>query len=196
MRALLIALAILNFSGSSFASGPSLDVIGTEAFSLYPTVTTDLTFESERSQLGWGSFDLTAVPEVDEIRVDLVIGVPAAEIAWRSCKRLEFVGEHSRVVRSADWAGVPMTHGVYDSLRGRLTIEDVRSLARDETSFADVCGEHVRFDAEARQSMLRFVETFDELALTTGESAPSPPLELGPDHDFFPETPVHFPFPA
>lgn len=196
MRAFLIALAILNFSGSTFASGPSLDFIATEAFSLYPTVSTDLTFHSERSQLGWGSFDLTAVPEVDEIRVDLVIGVPAAEVAWGGCKRLELVSAHSRVVRSADWAGVPMESGVFDSLRGRLTIEDVRRLARDETSFADVCGERVLFDDEARESMLRFVEIFDELALTTGESAPSPPLELGPDHDFFPEDPVLFPFPA
>lgn len=196
MRAFLIALAILNFSGSSFASGPSLELIGTESFSLYPTVSTDLTFESERSELGWGSFDLTAVPEVDEIRVDLVIGVPAAETAWQACKRVELVGEHSRVMRTADWAGVPMAHGVFDSLRGRLTIEDVRLMARDVTSFAEVCGERVIFSDEARQSMLRFVETFDELALSTGESAPSPPLELGPDHDFFPEVPVYVPFPA
>ena len=96
MRALLIALAILNFSGSSFASGTDFDVIQSEAFSLYPSVSTDLTFESQRSQLGWGSFDLTAVPEVDEIRVDLVIGVPAAEVAWRTCKRLELVSAQSR----------------------------------------------------------------------------------------------------
>ena len=196
MRAFLTALAILNLSGSSFAASPTLAVIGTEAFSLYPTVATDLTFHSERSRLGWGSFYLTAVPEVDEIRVDLVIGVPAADTAWANCKRLEFIGENSHVVRSADWAGVPMASGVFDSLRGRLTIEDVRSLARDASSYADVCGERVEFDDAARRSMRRFVRTFDELALSTGESAPSPPLELGPDHDFFPEDPVYFPFPA
>lgn len=189
MRAILVALAILNFSGSSFASRPTFELMETEAFELYPSVSADVNFESPRSRLGWGSFDLTAVPEVDEIRVDVVIGIPAETLEWRACKRVELVGEEIRVARSADWAGVPMAEGVFDSVRGQLTIEDVRRIAEDEKSFASVCGERVRFGEEARRSIGEFVEAFDASALSTGESAPSPPIELGPEHDFFPEEP-------
>lgn len=194
MRSFLIALAIVCSSGGGQLQPQSLDLIEVEEFTLYPSVSAELTFDAERSPVGWGSFDLTAHPELDEIRVDLLVGMPADDARWSGCKNMRLTADGETRVRKAQWAGVPMREGVFDAMRARLTIEDVRMLIGANEAHGEICGE--RFELSRRHGLRDFVEAFDEIATTHGPSAPTPPFELSPEHEFFPEEPLKLPFPA
>ena len=91
MRPLLILLCLSMLSGSWFAQpDPELVVVADEPFVFRPSVSAELTWDSPRSPVGWGSFDLTAAPEHDEIRVDddrRYAGLPASVPQLRTTKR-------------------------------------------------------------------------------------------------------------
>ncbi len=203
MRTFIATLSVLCLSGgwyarASDASEPtaSLTTVADLPFSWSPSVAAEMTFDSQRSNVGWGSFDLSAAPEHDDIRVDVLVGTPSAHMRWHRCGelRLRVDGHEERV--QARWAGVRMSGGIFDAVTAALTIEHVRALARAKRASAELCGESFELTRAQRARLRAFVENFDDIATYHGPSAPTPKPELGPDHDYFPDPPRWRPIPA
>ena len=163
----------------------AIAMIEDEPFVFRPSVRAELTYQSPRSTIGWGSFDLTAAPEHDDIRVDLFLGAPAPGPLW-TCGglTLDIDGRRHRV--PAAYAGVPMTQGVYDAITAKLDIEMVRSMAHANHVRLAICGEDidVPVGGAERARLYQFIDTFDDIGLYVGPSAPTPPPELGPEHEW------------
>ncbi len=204
MRPLLIVTAILCLSGRPLAAPPEAvqaraaqqSAMPLETYRYGPSLSTELRFDADRSPLGWGSFDLSALPEQDEIRVDLLICMPSSTAAWRQCDRMLRMADDQVRQREAEWAGVPMRDGVYDAVRVRLTIEDVRLLVSATKAASEICGEQMPLPADTREALSQFVRRFDEIAGGNAPSAPTPRFELSREHDFFPEPAFVLPVPA
>ncbi|HJK95434.1 MAG TPA: hypothetical protein RMH85_23185 [Polyangiaceae bacterium LLY-WYZ-15_(1-7)] len=199
MRPLLILLCLSMLSGSWFAQpDPELVVVADEPFVFRPSVSAELTWDSPRSPVGWGSFDLTAAPEHDEIRVDLLLGTPARDRRW-TCGDLTLLIDGRREDLRTQYAGVPMSSGVYDAVTAKLTIAHVREMVSAREVEVSLCGDGLAVPAEQRRRLRDFVERFDERAIYEGPSAPSPPPELGPEHEWIfddPQEPGGPPAPA
>ncbi|MEM9067579.1 MAG: hypothetical protein AAGE52_03705 [Myxococcota bacterium] len=196
MRWGLIAMTMLLMGGWHANDQPAL--IQDEPFVFRPSVTAELTYRSERSPVGWGSFDLTAAPERNEIRVDLLLGTPASVQRW-TCGRMELDIDGDAQSLSVNYAGVPMNGGVYDAVSAKLSIEDVRAMHRARNVAVNICGERVDLPRAERTRLRDFVEDFDDIGLYVGPSAPTPPPELGPEHEWLISDPIEpgdFPAPV
>ena len=165
------------------APSDSLATVEDEVFSFPPSVTAEMTWSSPRSPVGWGSVDLTANPETDEIRVDLLLGTPADQSRW-TCGDMVLDIDGQRQNLATSWAGVPMQDGVFDAVTAKLTIEHIRRMAHAEQVRIELCGDGVVFEEAQRASLDDFVRRFDDLAIYEGPSLPSPPPELGPEHEW------------
>lgn len=198
MRTLLAALAILSLSGGWYALGDEeFALVEDEPFVFRPSVAAELTFDSRRSNVGWGSFDLSAAPEHDDIRVDVLVGTPSSEMHWHQCRELllRFDGQETTV--QARWAGVRMQQsGVFDAVSAALSIEHVRALADAQEATAELCGESIELSPATRLHLRSFIENFDDIATYPSPSAPTPKPVLSPEHDYFPAAPRWRPIPA
>ncbi len=189
MRTFVALLGMFMVLGGTHAlpdqpdSPDELATVGDEPFVFPPSLTAEMTWSSTRSPVGWGSFDLTAHPETDEIRVDVLLGTPASHQQW-TCGAMVLDVDGEREPVTAHWAGVPMNDGVFDAVTAQLTIDTVRRMALAQHVRVELCGEGVVVSPEQRISLRDFVERFDDLAIYEGPSAPSPPPELGPHHEW------------
>ena len=163
-----------------------LATIADEPFVFRPSVSAELVFPSSRSEVGWGSFDLTAAPEHDEIRVDLLLGKASQRAVWRRCHALELLADGRSIVAATQYAGVPMARGMWDAVTAKLTIAEVRDLRSAQVVEARVCGDQFELPSAQRARLSDFVRRFDETAMRLDPSAPIPKPELDDDHDFFP----------
>ena len=198
MRWTIILLGWSLVAGGWHAEDAGMAMIEDQPFVFRPSVSAELTYQSARSTVGWGSFDLSAAPEHDDIRVDLFLGAPATDPRW-TCggMTLDIDGRRYRV--SANYAGVPMTQGVYDAITAKLDIEMVRSMAGAERVRLAICGEDIDVPENQRSRLYQFIDTFDDIGLYVGPSAPSPPPELGPEHEWIytdPSDPGSWPTPV
>jgi len=173
-----------------------LPVMADEPFVFEPSVVAELVFETPGSPVPWGSFDLTAAPEHDEIRVDLLVGRAAPHPEWRSCDQITLHIDGERVDAPAEYAGVPMPTGAWDALTAHVTIAEVRQMYDARTVEAHVCGETFEIPGAERVRLASFVREFDDIALWVGPSMPTPPPELGDEHEWVPFEWTETPHPA
>lgn len=166
------------------ALADDLPVMEDEPFVFEPSVLAELVFETPGAPVPWGSFDLTAAPEHDEIRVDLLVGRAAERARWRSCERITLRIDGQHVEAPAEYAGVPMPTGAWDAVTAHVTIAEVRQMYDARTVEADVCGERFTIPAAERVRLASFVREFDDIALWVGPSMPTPPPELGDEHEW------------
>ena len=197
----LFPLAVLSLSGwGPFAEEPrgaeDLAVVEDEPFVFQPSVVGEMIFAVPESTVGWGSLDLSAVPEHDDIRVDLLIGRPAKTARWRACDSVTLVVDGRRTGAAAEYTGVPMASGAWDALTAHVTIADVRDMYRATEVEAHVCGEVFPLPASERRSLAAFVRRFDDIALSIGPSMPTPLPELGDEHEWLPPQHDTTPSPA
>jgi hypothetical protein len=143
-----------------------------------PSLTASIRYTSDRSSVGWGSFDLTARPEFHEFRVGLMVGLPTHYGRWGACRRLDLMIDGQRVVLPARYSGVPMKGGVYDAVTSELTISDVRAMAHAHLVSADLCGEAVSLPTEQLGGLNDFVRRFEEMATYDGPPPPARPRDL------------------
>jgi len=198
MRGFVALLLVLSMSGSGavFENDSDLEMIADEEFVFEPAVSAELTWESERSVVGWGSFDLTAEPAEDELHVYLLVGTPASQGTWQECSELNLEIDGARSKVSTRYAGRPMRVGVFDAVTAQLEILDVRRMSRSRDVAIDLCGERVVLSDAQLAELRDFVRRFDDLAVYDGESLPSPPPELGPEHEWGPARPLVLPHPV
>ena len=168
------------------ALADDLPVMEDEPFVFEPSVLAELVFETEGSPVPWGSFDLTAAPEHDDIRVDLLVGRAAEQARWRACDQVTLRIDGRRVDAPAEYAGVPMPTGAWDAVTAHVTIAEVRQMYDARTVEAEVCGETFEIPAAERVRLASFVREFDDIALWVGPSMPTPPPELGDEHEWVP----------
>lgn len=198
MRWTIIVVGWVLVAGGWHPDEGGMALIEDEPFVFRPSVRAELTYHSPRSTVGWGSFDLTAAPEHDDIRVDLFLGTPASGPQW-TCGGLTLNIDGRRYRVAANYAGVPMSDGVYDAITAKLNIEMVRSMATANNVRVAICGEDIEMSSAERAQLYDFVDTFDDIGLYVGPSAPSPPPELGPEHEWIisdPLEPEAWPTPA
>lgn len=192
-RGLAIAALGLVLGGwhADAARGPR----AAEASLIVPAVRAELRYPSARSTVGWGTFDLSASPDRDEIHVDLLLGVPARERRW-TCGAMELDIDGRRVRLAARQGGVPMEGGVFDAVTAALSIEHVRAMVEAQRVRVSICGEEITLPLRERRRLEAFVRDFDDIGLYVGPSAPAPPPELGPDHEWRIWDPTQAPYPA
>ncbi len=180
----LASLALLARSGSLGGQARFDESILSDATeSFLPSVSAGLRFQSDRSPLGWGGLDLSALPEVDEISVDLVLGTPAERSQW-TCGVAEIDADGRRERLAIRYAGVPMEDGVYDAVSTRVSIETVRRMHAAERVEIRVCGTELDLSSAPRDALEEFVRRFDDIANYDGPSAPMPRPELGKEHEW------------
>lgn len=167
--------------GMSVVSVNELPIIADapEAFDP-PSLTAAITYDNPNSQLGWGSFDLSAYPELHEIRVGLMMGTPVSATRWNRCPALDLRIDGRPFRLPARYTGVPMAGGVYDAITVELTIEHVRAMAGAQDVTADLCGDVATLSEERLRTLESFVRRFEEMATHDGPSPPSPPPEFDP----------------
>jgi hypothetical protein len=195
----LLAFLSLSLGGPLAAEPPGMDdlaSIGDEPFVFEPSVTAEMVFSSAASRVGWGSFDLTAAPEHDEIRVDLLVGKASPAASWHRCHAIEIFVDDQSIVTRSEYAGVPMASGVWDALTAKLTIAHVRDIRAADRVDVDVCGDRFTLPSAQRTHLSAFVRRFDDLALWVGPSAPTPKPELDDEHVFLPPEHDTTPSPA
>ncbi len=173
-----------------------LPVMEDEPFVFEPSVIAELVFDTPSSPVPWGSFDLTAAPEHDEIRVDLLVGRAAERASWRDCETVELRIDDERFAAPAEYAGVPMATGAWDAVTAHVTIAHVRQMYAARRVEAHVCGEVFTIPAAERVRLAAFVREFDDIALWVGPSMPTPPPELGDEHEWLPPEWTDDPHPA
>ena len=174
-----------------------LPVMEDEPFVFEPSVMAELVFATPGAPVAWGSLDLTAAPEHDEIRVDLLIGrASAGRAQWTGCDSLTLVIDGVPHQAPAEYAGVPMKEGAWDALTAHVTIADIRQMYDARRVEARVCGEAFEVPPAERVRLASFVRQFDDIALTIGPSAPTPPPELGEEHEWEPPSRDTTPSPA
>lgn len=198
MRTAIILIGFCLVAGGWHVEDGGMELIEDQPFVFRPSVRAELTYQSHRSTIGWGSFDLSAAPEHDDIRVDLFLGAPAPDTRW-TCGGLTLDIDGRRYRVPASYAGVPMNQGVYDAITAKLDIEMVRSMVGAEHVRLAICGEDIDVPHAERLRLHEFIDTFDDIGLYVGPSAPSPPPELGPEHEWIfsdPSEPVAWPTPA
>ncbi len=190
---LRVALLPLVFLCWSWAGSPALEpaddlsMMADEPFVFEPSVRAELVFDvPDDAEVGWGSLDLTAVPEHDDIRVDLLLGRHAERARWADCRDLTLVIDGRSTSVSASYAGVPMSRGAWDAMNAHVTIAEIRAMHRADRVEARVCGESLSIPPAQRRRLSAFVRRFDDIALSVGPSAPTPLPELGEEHEWFP----------
>ena len=146
-----------------------------------PTLSTQLRYDAPQSTVGWGTFDLSARPESNEIDVGLMAGLPVESARWRECQRAELNidGEHHAL--EARYFGVPMEDGDYDAVSIDLTIEHVRAMAGATSVTASVCGDRFAIARGQLTKLRAFVRRFDTLASPTRPSRPTPTVAAPPE---------------
>ena len=159
-----------------------------------PTVSASLNVSHPRSTVGWGSFDLTAHPEGNDIRVDLLLGVPTKETQWVSCGQVSLRIDDEVEALSATYSGVPMSSGVYEAMEMKLTIKHLRRMAAASDVRATVCGETIKLTE--RKGLKNFIKNFDERALISAPSVPTPRPVLGPEHEYVIDPGPSYPVPT
>ncbi|MBX3248408.1 MAG: hypothetical protein KF901_14610 [Myxococcales bacterium] len=170
------------------ASGGDARLVGDDPNAYASTLNAELTFENPRSPSGWGSLDLSASPQRDEVRVDVVLGTPTVARRF-TCGTLAVVIDGAGESVSASEVGTPMSGGHFDAVTARLTIDHVRRMVSARDVALEVCGERFDLRATDRTRLEDFVRRFDDLATNDGPSLPFPPPELGPEHEW----PIHDP---
>lgn len=195
-----LLLLVLHWAGEPAtepgALADDLPVMEDEPFVFEPSVVAELVFDTPGAPVPWGSFDLSAAPEHDEIRVDLLIGRAAQSPRWRACDRVALSIDGARVEAPAEYAGVPMPTGAWDAVTAHVTIAEVRQMYDARTVRAHVCGETFTIPAAERVRLASFVREFDDIALWVGPSMPTPPPELGDEHEWLPPEWSEKPHPA
>ena len=159
-----------------------------------PTVSAAFNVSHPRSTVGWGSFDLSAHPEGNDIRVDLLLGVPTKETQWVSCGQVSLRIDDDVESLSATYSGVPMSSGVYEAMETKLTIKHLRRMADANNVQATVCGETVKLTE--RKGIKNFIKNFDERALISAPSIPTPRPVLGPEHEYVRDSSPSYPVPT
>lgn len=161
-----------------------------------PPLATHLTFPHPASRLGWGSFDLAAAPETDEIGVRVTLGAAVWTARWASCT-------HMRLRAGTRVEEVPLRHievgmggGVYEAVTARLSIEHLRLLAEAPSLEAEVCEDRLPLAGPGGHAVRQFVRDFDDRALYDGPPPPPPPPELLPDGEWLPAAEPAEPAPA
>ena len=195
-----LLLLVLHWAGAAAVEpgelADDLEVMEDEPFVFEPSVLAELVFETPDAPVPWGSFDLTAAPEHDDIRVDLLVGRAAPEARWRSCDHISLEIDGERVDARAEYAGVPMTAGAWDAVTAKVTIAEVREMYDARVVRAHVCGETFEIGAAERVRLAHFVREFDDIALWVGPSVPTPKPELGEEHEWLPPEWTEKPHPA
>ncbi|MEM7607999.1 MAG: hypothetical protein AAF411_21815 [Myxococcota bacterium] len=176
--------------------GARSSAIEDERFELFPSVEARLNFDYAPSTLGWAGLDVTGTPERDDLRVDVLIGLPRDRAEWVECKGITFYDEDKIGHFVFRWAGVSRDGSVYDALTGRLSVEALRRLVAAPDASFDACGERVELPPETRQELRTFLRDFDAIATEPSPSAPTPRRELGDDHEFMPPAFSEAPTPA
>ena len=194
MRELVVALACVLLTESIPATPIDAEaraVVGDDLEAYASTLTADLTFDNPRSPAGWGSLDLSAAPERDEVRVDVVVGTPAVERRF-TCGELDVIIDGvAETVRASELA-VPTNEGFFDAVNARMTIDHVRRMVDARAVRLELCGEGFDLPRADRARLRDFVRRFDDLATNDGPSLPFAPPELGPRHEWPVRAPVFF----
>ena len=193
MRELIVVVAcyLLTDSIAAVPAPASRAVVGDDPSAYGSTLTADLTFDNPRSPAGWGSLDLSAAPERDEVRVDVVVGTPAPERRF-TCGELRVVIDGTPESVPAAELAVPTPSGFFDAVNARMTIDHVRRMVDASSVRLELCGEGFDLPREDRARLRDFVRRFDDLAISDGPSLPFPPPELGPRHEWPVRAPVFF----
>lgn len=145
-----------------------------------PALRAEIPWANGSALWGWGAMRMWGRPREDEVRVSAILDAPARARRWgASCEVHMQIDD--RVLRtSAGYIGRPMVSGVYDAVRIDLGIEDLRAIAGARRVLGTVCGDRIEIGDEQRETVRRFVDQFDSLAVPTG---PSRGIEIlrGPD---------------
>lgn len=153
----------------SFAGAPDFDgelVVRPDATE-EPSLELRFPFVNEGSTLGWSAVHLWARPYRDHVGVTGLIDAPAEVSRWSDCDSV-YLRIDSRVVRiEARYVGRPMEDslGVYDAVQLSLDILTLRKVANARAVTGVVCGDPFELTHGQRDSIRRFVEWFDALAI-------------------------------
>lgn len=193
MRELIVVVAcyLLTDSIAAVPAPAPRAMVGDDSNAYGSTLTADLTFDNPRSPAGWGSLDLSAAPERDEVRVDVVVGTPAHERRF-TCGELHVLIDGASESVPASGLAVPTASGFFDAVNARMTIDHVRRIVDADSVRLELCGEGFDLPRADRMRLRDFVRRFDDLAISDGPSLPFPPPELGPRHEWPVTAPLFF----
>ncbi len=186
MRHGLIGILLVWGCGSMESAVPVQPEDGEGARPAPPPLALTIHYDDPSSELGWGSFDLSARPMEHEFRVDLMVGAAVRTPRWRYCGAGELAIDGRHKMLPLRWSGVPMAEGLYDAVTVDITIEDVRAMSSAEHVEVEVCGDRVALQRSQLRDLGDFVRRFEEMATYDGPPAPAPPPPL----DWEPSVPV------
>ncbi|MCB9592089.1 MAG: hypothetical protein H6719_05095 [Sandaracinaceae bacterium] len=153
-----------------------------------PSLELRFPYENAHSALGWGGMHLWARPHTDHVSVTALVDAPADRARWQTCSSLELQIDHRTQRFDASYVGRPMDGdlGHYDAVQVQLDVLALRKIARARRVVGVACGDRFVITDDQRDSVRRFVEWFDVLAVP-GQLRDAPWYrEVGPRPELLP----------
>lgn len=133
---------------------------------------------------GWGTVRLDAEPLQDELTVRTIVDAPTHARRWTTRCEVLLRIDGNEVRAQAQPVGTRLKSGVfYDAVRFELGIDTVRRLSRAEHIEGTLCGDPLTLLPTQRETLGRFVQGFDDLALPALPSRETPCERMPTDPD-------------
>lgn len=152
-----------------------------EGIETAPTLRAEVPWSNDASLLGWSALRVWGRPRQDELRVSAILDAPSHARRWGALCPVEIRADGERAIRTTGaYIGRPMSRGVYDAVRIDVGIDELRAVARARHVEGSVCGDRLELGDAQRDTLRRFVDSFDDLAVPRGPTRGAT-IERGPE---------------